>query len=156
MFPEEVNPVRTGLLLSTDLFFTSKVTGTARQLGYDVQLVTTVAAVLERLNPASRSMEGGSAPCGALFIDLGHPTTDLRALVDAAHAHQPPVSVVAFGQHVATDRLEQARLAGCDDVMPRGRFSAQLVEILRGVLGPLKDPAEGSDATETPAAGETA
>ncbi len=123
----------TGLLLSTDLFFTSKVTGTAQQLGCRVDLVPSPAAVLERLSGSTEATAGGHA-CSALFIDLGHPTADLAALVAAAHARTPPVRVIAFGAHVATDRLAAAEAAGCDDVMPRGRFSAQLVEILTSAL----------------------
>lgn len=123
----------TGLLLSTDLFFTSKVTGTARQLGFRVDLVATPALVLERLS-TSPGTNAETAPCSALFVDLGHPAADLAALVAAAHARTPPVRVIAFGAHVATDRLAAAQAAGCDEVMPRGRFSAQLVDILTSAL----------------------
>ena len=42
--------------------------------------------------------------------------------------------MIAFGSHVATDRLDEARTAGCDDVMPRSRFSGQLPDILRATL----------------------
>lgn len=128
----------TGLLLSNDLFFTSKVTGTARQLGFRVNLVATPAAVLERLS-SSPGATADAAPCSVLFVDLGHPAADLAALVAAAHARTPPVRVIAFGAHVATDRLAAAQAAGCDEVMPRGRFSAQLVDILTRALA-LESP----------------
>jgi hypothetical protein len=43
--------------------------------------------------------------------------------------------VIAFGAHVQTGLLEAARAAGCDEVLPRSRFSAQLPELLKESLG---------------------
>ncbi len=142
----------TGLLLSNDLFFTSKVTGTARQLGLQVDLVTTPVAAMQRLEGNNAE---GTSQCVVLFVDLGHLAVDLVALVAAAHCRTPPVRVIAFGAHVATDRLAAAREAGCDEVMPRGRFSAQLVEILTTAFGSPNQPAS-TEQSARPAEGESA
>jgi hypothetical protein len=40
--------------------------------------------------------------------------------------------VIAFLSHVQTDLAERARAAGCQDVMPRSKFTQNLAEILRG------------------------
>jgi hypothetical protein len=42
---------------------------------------------------------------------------------------------VAFGSHVDKARLDQARAAGCDEVLPRSKFSGELPELLRRYLG---------------------
>jgi CheY-like chemotaxis protein len=114
-----------GLLISNDLFFTSKVTGTAAQLGSRCELVGSQSLALERL---------ATVPYRAVFIDLAHNGLDLVALVTAARTQSPAPRVIAFGSHVAVDRLDEARTAGCDDVMPRSRFSGQLPDILRATL----------------------
>jgi len=41
------------------------------------------------------------------------------------------VPVIAFGSHVDKARLDEARAAGCDEVMPRSRFSSELPALLR-------------------------
>ena len=47
--------------------------------------------------------------------------------------NRPPV--LAFGPHVHHQRLESARQAGCDLVVSRGRFSAELPGLLAECLG---------------------
>jgi hypothetical protein len=112
---------RTGLLISRDLFFTSKVTGTARELGGVVEVVPDCAAA------AGRVARGGIV---CLFIDLAERELPLAALIADLPVEDRPV-VIAFGSHVATARLQAARDAGCDEVLPRSRFSAELPELLR-------------------------
>lgn len=41
-----------------------------------------------------------------------------------------PIRILAFGPHVATDLLKDARDAGAHDVLPRGAFAANLDDIL--------------------------
>ncbi|MGQ0633940.1 MAG: response regulator [Planctomycetaceae bacterium] len=113
-----------GLLISRDLFFTSKVTGTAAALGFRVETAPDVAAAQRRLQ---------QAPVVCVFCDLADPALNVAELVSALRSAPRP-KVVAFGSHVATERLQSARDAGCDEVMPRSRFSAQLPELLKGYL----------------------
>jgi hypothetical protein len=42
----------------------------------------------------------------------------------------PATAFVAFGSHVDTKALAAARAAGCDPVMPRSKFSAELPELI--------------------------
>lgn len=109
-----------GLLISRDLFFTSKVTGTASALGLTIQVVPDAASALERCQ---------AEPVKAVFVDLAQNSGDLAPLC----ASGGPV-VVAFGSHVDTERLDAARAAGCTDVMPRSRFSATLPDLLKQYL----------------------
>jgi DNA-binding NarL/FixJ family response regulator len=43
-----------------------------------------------------------------------------------------PRRVIAFLSHVQTDLAERARAAGCQEVMPRSKFTQNLATILRG------------------------
>ena len=42
-------------------------------------------------------------------------------------------SILAFGPHVHESALEDARQAGCDQVLSRGEFSNRMAEILSAV-----------------------
>lgn len=109
------------LLISRDLFFSSKVTSTADALGIRVQVVGDSEA-------AARL--AGEEQFRCVFIDLADAGLDVSAFFRELKS-QRAIPVVAFGSHVATARLQEARDAGCTDVMPRSRFSASLPELLR-------------------------
>lgn len=113
-------PRRIGLLISGDLFFTSKVTGTAQALGLRVEEVGNLAAATERLQ---------ADDIGCVFLDLATPRVSVADLI-AAMSDANRVPIVAFGSHVNTDVLEAARAAGAE-VMPRSQFSATLPDLLR-------------------------
>jgi CheY-like chemotaxis protein len=109
------------LLVSRDLFFTSRVTGTADLLGIEVQVAADVQTAAERL---------AVAQFGCIFIDLADTGLDVAAFfAQLPSGEHPPV--IAFGSHVATARLQAARDAGCDQVLPRSRFSAELSDLLK-------------------------
>jgi CheY-like chemotaxis protein len=118
--PDPGHQTPDALLVSRDLFFASKITGTAAALGFRV----TVEG-----NPAAAAIKAAEPRCRCVILDLTLPdlsVSDMLAALPAAH--RP--AVIAFGPHVATARLEEARAAGCDDVFPRSKFSASLTSIL--------------------------
>jgi hypothetical protein len=116
-----------GILLSRDLIYTSKVTGTARKLGHQVMVAgdrQLAAAMIEQQRPR------------VVFVDLA--AGDLvqpEALVAFQHLAGPNTAFVAFGSHVDTAALAVARAAGCSAVMPRSKFSAELPELIRLYFG---------------------
>jgi hypothetical protein len=59
--------------------------------------------------------------------DLG---TDLKSALAQLRAAAGPVPAIAFGSHVDKARLDEARAAGCDEVMPRSKFSGELPALL--------------------------
>ncbi len=109
------------LLLSGDLFFTSKITGTAEALGIRMDVRGAVPGRIP--GPA----DGGYR---LVILDLAHPgLSPSEVCAKLSEADRP--QLIAFGSHVATATLQAARDAGCDEVLPRSRISAELVEILQ-------------------------
>ena len=111
-----------GLLLCDDLLFASKVTATARAHGRTVTVCRDVARLTTALS------EGLPR---AILLDLQNPTLDLGAVPGW---RATGVRVVGFGSHVDVASLKAARAAGCDPVLPRSKFTAELEEALVGWL----------------------
>ncbi|MGH7201110.1 MAG: hypothetical protein ACREJB_10930, partial [Planctomycetaceae bacterium] len=86
----------TGLLLTRDLFFASKITGTAQQLGLPVETAADIAAAGERL---------AAGDVGLVLLDLELPGLNVAEFVSGLRDQTRP-TVIAFGPHVRTERLE--------------------------------------------------
>lgn len=124
-----------GLLLCDDLIFTSRITGTAKQLGLTVQSARDAATLL-RLATIS--------PPACVIVDLHNPGLDLPALMrDLSALGMPMPRVIGYGSHVDVDSLRAARQAGCDPVLPRSKFVDDLPTALPHWLG-----VEGGGADE--------
>ncbi len=66
-----------------------------------------------------------------VFVDLS--AGDLvatEALLGYRSLAGPGTAFVAFGSHMDTGALAAARAAGCDPVMPRSKFSAELAKLI--------------------------
>ena len=115
-----------GLLLSRDLIFTSKVTGTARELGRRVMVAGTVAlasSMIEQWRPR------------LVLVDLtAGDLAAVPALVAFRKLAGPGTTFLAFGPHVESDALAAAAAAGCDPVLPRSKFAATLPDLIRTYL----------------------
>ena len=118
-----VGPGPTGLLLSRDLIFTSKIKGTATELGYAI----TVAGA----DSQARSMIETYRPQVVLVDLTAGPIAAPPALIAYQKIAGPDVWFVAFGSHVDVDALTAARTAGCHEVLPRSRFAADLPALMR-------------------------
>jgi len=129
--PDPADPPR-ALLISRDLFFTSKVTGTAQALGIQMQVIGDAQAAAEAT---------AREKFRCVFIDLADEGLNVSAFFAAL---QPGGSlpVIAFGSHVATARLQEARDAGCTEVMPRSRFSSGLPSLLQQYCAGPSPPAD--------------
>jgi DNA-binding NarL/FixJ family response regulator len=117
--PEHDVPI--GLLLSDDLLFTSRITGTARDLGLAVKVARTPAAL--------ESLAQTHAP-RCVILNLSNPGLVVEDTVGRLREASPAVFVVAYGSHVDTATLRAARAAGCDVVLPRSRFVEDLPRLL--------------------------
>ena len=110
-----------GLLLSKDLFFGSKITGTAAALGGVVDMAASQCGAIEKL---------GQTPYSVVIVDLQASDLNLPDLCREAGT----IPVIAFGPHVAVEAFAAAQAAGCREVLPRSRFTAQLPQLLKGWL----------------------
>jgi CheY-like chemotaxis protein len=115
-----------GVLLSRDLMFTVKITGTARELGCKVQVAGNVelaSTLIAEHRPRAVFVDLAAGP-------LASPETLTRLLAEAG----PDTPFVAFGSHVDVKALAAAKAAGCHEVMPRSKFTAQLPDLIRRYL----------------------
>ena len=114
-----------GLLLSDDLIFTSRITGTAHALGLEVRQVR----ILDQLPEMAKRFQ---ARC--VIVDLAFPELDLPVLLHRLGEEGPAPRVVAYGSHVDAAALHAAREAGCSPVLPRSKFVEDLPRDLPGWL----------------------
>ena len=106
-----------------DIFFLAKVQETAKQTG--VELKTSRAAAL----PFDSLKENKPA---LIIIDLEAASADPAGLISQLKNDDDlkEVPVLAFGGHTQVEKLEAARQAGANQVMPRSEFTANLANIL--------------------------
>jgi DNA-binding NarL/FixJ family response regulator len=112
------------LLLSTDLMTVSRVEGAAARTGAKVCVASN----------ADRAIELHAAEaCDLVIIDLSTTSSaDVAATVPCLKsAASTAPRIAAFGPHVHEDRLAAAQAAGCDIVMARGQFFAQVDTFLQ-------------------------
>ncbi len=114
------------LLVSPDLMATSRIAGLCREAGVS----------LETLRSLGDTPHGG--PHDVVLLDLQSLAEDpavvvtrARFMVDSQPRPGGAALIVAFGPHVARERLALARAAGAHDVVSRG-------ELLGGFAGLLK------------------
>jgi CheY-like chemotaxis protein len=130
-----VPETQVGILAAVDdLFFGVKIQEAARTLGIPVLLVRSpeeAARMARERRPALAIVDLQSETCRPLEV--------IRRLKMDAELRAIPV--LGYVAHVRDDLKREARDAGCDSVVPRSAFSAQLPEILRRYLmstdGPL-------------------
>ena len=111
------------LLVSPDLMATSRIAGLCREAG----------ATLETLRGLGETPHGG--PHQVVLLDLQALAEDPAVIVTRARllAGGPGASprLVAFGPHVARERLALALAAGADDVVSRGELLGGFAGLLR-------------------------
>jgi DNA-binding NarL/FixJ family response regulator len=110
--------------LVDDLFFQAKILETARHVGVQVRTFASGAALLE----AAADPNANSAPA-LVIVDLNSRGGALEA-IQQLRASGNPAPIVAFLSHVQTELAQRARAAGCEEVMPRSKFTKELPQIL--------------------------
>jgi CheY-like chemotaxis protein len=116
------NPPAVGLLLSDDMMFTSRITGTARDLGLSVKPARSLEALSTMIQQPLPS---------CIIVDLAHPELRIAEFIEGLRSSCAAMPrVVAYGSHVDTATLREARDAGCDVVLPRSKFVEELPRAL--------------------------
>ena len=108
------------LALVDDLFFQAKMTETARRVGVALQTVASGDALVAAAAPQEHRL---------VLVDLNARQGALAA-VEQLRASGNSQPIVGFLSHVQTELAEKARAAGCQEVLPRSKFTADLAEIL--------------------------
>ena len=102
------------LVLSDDLLDASRIIGEARAAGWSATQCRDSTALLTAIDRKPR----------LVIIDLHNPGLDVAIVVEALKT--TGAAIVGFGSHVDAARLKAARQAGCNEVMPRSSFFADL------------------------------
>ncbi|MFO0889204.1 MAG: response regulator [Isosphaeraceae bacterium] len=116
-------PGPTAVLISRDLIFTTKIKSTAEDLG---------VRVVVGVDPAAAAQLIADWRPPVVFVDLAageaaSPPTLARLVEGAGDG----TAFVAFGSHVEAQALADARAAGCREVMPRSKFTVELLSLIR-------------------------
>ena len=114
-------------LLTADLMQSSQVAGAALRAAVQLRVFSSADALWAALSEAP----SGEDSVRLVIVDLALPGLDIRGLLsrlEALPSGKP--RTLAFGPHVHADRLAAAREAGCDQVVSRGQFHAQMEQLL--------------------------
>ena len=111
----------------SDLFFASKIRGTAEHLNVSVEFARAADALFD----------AAKAEVPSLFIlDLHATQPDSFAVAARLKADEQlrAVPIVGFFSHVQTELQRRAEAAGFDLILTRSAFTKRLPEILSGEL----------------------
>jgi CheY-like chemotaxis protein len=110
-----------------DLFFTVKISESAKRAGLPVEFVKS----------ETDAMEQAKAHPALMIIDLNCHSVDPLKLVRKlkAGAETKAVSVIGYVSHVQGELKQQAHEAGCNMVLARSAFSQNLLQILKRHAG---------------------
>jgi hypothetical protein len=107
------------LLFSSDLMLISSAGGAAAALGFPFRSVSSIEDLIAK-----------STPTTILCVDLGSSIVD-PLLISEQLPTLTARSGIAFGPHVHTAKLDQARQAGFAKVMSRGQFVSRMIDELK-------------------------
>lgn len=106
-----------------DLFFASKIRGTAEQLGVKVRFAQSVDSVTDAARAEKPSL---------IIADLHSERCDPIELAKRLKSDEElrSIPLIGFFSHVQTELQSQAQAAGFDRVLPRSAFTKDLSEII--------------------------
>jgi CheY-like chemotaxis protein len=112
-----------------DLFFASKIRGTAEELGVRVRFARSVEAMTEAARFDQPSL---------IICDLHSQKIDPIEIAKQLKADKElrSIPLLGFFSHVQTELQREAEEAGFNQVIPRSAFSKHLGEILSGTKRP--------------------
>lgn len=108
-----------------DLFFLAKINETARKLNLKVEFVKSDKQVLDAVE------ETGEKP-SLIMVDLNNASVKPLSLISKLKKElKKETNIIGFLSHVQGDLKLKAQESGCDMVLPRSAFSANLPNLLR-------------------------
>lgn len=133
---------KTIILIETNLFFSTALSGNLKRLGYGVEVEKSWEGVRAKISVVEKSgldQSGGALKAGgsirAVIINLAAPGLDAAAIIKnlKSHPETSSIPVIGFGGHQDKARLEAAAAAGCDQVVTNGVISSSLEAVLRRI-----------------------
>ncbi len=117
----------TVLVIVDDLFFSSKIGETIRQLGGTPEFAAEIDEI--PADPARR-------PPSAVIVDLDLTRTDaVEVLANIRNSDATRnVPMMAYGRHTRPESFVRAREAGCERALPRSEFVKRLPEFIETCL----------------------
>src|SRR4051812_24413449 len=110
-------------VLTSELMTRSRIAAAAERLAIAAEFANSADALVELVRARGAEL---------VVLDLEHPGLQVAELVSALQANRADgLQIVAFGPHVHEARLQAAAAAGCDCVLARGAFYAQLDAVLQ-------------------------
>ena len=108
-----------------DIFFASKIRGTAEQVGVSVEFVRSFEAITEIIQRKTPSL---------IICDLNSARINPIDLAKELKAQEETkkIPLLGFFSHVQTELQREAQQAGFDRVIPRSLFASSLNKILAG------------------------
>ena len=107
-----------------DLFFVGKIEATAKLAGVPLRILRAADFQLDKVR---------AEPPALLIFDLNTSSASPVELIRQLKADPQlaAVPVVGFFSHVQVELQRAAVAAGCDEVMPRSKFTAGLAQLLQ-------------------------
>ena len=117
--------MNTVIAVVDDLFFASKIRGTAEQVGARVQFSRSIPDAIAKAHDETPAL---------IIVDLNAGCCDVLELARALKGDEVLAGVVLLGffSHIQTELQQAAVAAGYDRVMPRSAFTKNLADILAG------------------------
>ena len=115
----------TVIAILDDLFFASKIRGTAEQVGARVQFSRSIPDALAKARDEAPAL---------IIADLNASCCDVLDLARALKGDDAlsALPLLGFFSHIQTELQQAAIAAGYDRVMPRSAFTKNLAQILTG------------------------
>lgn len=106
-----------------DMFFSSKIKQAANQTAVNLEIFKNAEGLIESLTSEAAKL---------IIVDLNSKKFDSLALIKdiKARADLNEILIIGYLPHVEEELKKESVLVGCDVVMPRSRFSRELVQIL--------------------------
>ena len=111
------------LALVDDLFFMAKLLETAKQVGVQLRACQSADALWTEISQEEPRL---------IVFDL-NARNDPMGAIRRIKASRQAIPLLGFVSHVEVALSRQAHEAGCDEVMPRSKFTRELATILAQV-----------------------
>lgn len=114
------------IALISDLLLQSQLAGASARSGAAVTFAGSIEALLDQVEGVQPRL---------VILDLGNASLEVAQLLPTLKSLAPQATILAFGPHVHRQRLQAAADAGCDVVMSRGAFHADMDGVLTRFAG---------------------